>query len=117
MVGLVRIHWEPRDMDRISKSQFDRLLYQPTRFAVIAHLYRGEAPFVDICRVLGIKSAGALSAHAKLLEDAGYIEMRKSFVGRKARTLLALTTKGREALAGHKAALDSITDVPMEAAE
>ena len=41
---------------------------------------------------------GNLSAHMSKLEEAGYLEVEKSFKGKRPNTLLRLTTRGREAL-------------------
>ena len=43
-------------------------------------------------------SDGNLSVHARRLEEAGYIEIRKSFDGRIPRTDYRLTETGRQAL-------------------
>ncbi len=43
-------------------------------------------------------SDGNLSVHARRLEEAGYIEIRKSFEGRMPRTDYRLTAAGRKAL-------------------
>jgi DNA-binding MarR family transcriptional regulator len=43
-------------------------------------------------------SDGNLSVHARRLEEAGYVEIRKSFEGRIPRTEYRLTKPGREAL-------------------
>lgn len=40
---------------------------------------------------------GNLGAHIRVLEDAGYIEVEKGFVGRRPRTLCRVTQLGREA--------------------
>jgi hypothetical protein len=93
------------------RQQLDNLLHQPTRLGVIAHLVRcgGQAAFVDVCQALGIQHPGALSAHNAVLDDAGYITLRKSFTGKKARTLLVLTAKGRDAFSKHVAAFAAMT--------
>jgi DNA-binding MarR family transcriptional regulator len=97
------------------RQQLDNLLHQPTRLGVIAHLVRcgGEASFIDVCQALDIEHPGALSAHNRVLEDAGYLELKKFFVGRKGRTLLVLTPKGRRAFSGHRTAFAAITDSSM----
>jgi len=46
-------------------------------------------------------SDGNLSVHARRLEEAGYVEIRKSFEGRIPRTSYRLTTTGRKALQGY----------------
>ena len=43
-------------------------------------------------------SDGNLSVHARRLEEAGYVEIRKSFEGRMPRTDYRLTESGRQAL-------------------
>jgi len=55
-------------------------------------------------------SPSALSKNVSALEDAGYVTVRKGHVGKTPRTWLALTLAGREALAGHLAALQLIAD-------
>jgi len=40
---------------------------------------------------------GNLSAHMSKLEEAGYIDIIKEFVGKKPHTMLKLTKKGRRA--------------------
>ena len=46
-------------------------------------------------------SDGNLSVHARRLEEAGYVEIRKSFEGRIPRTEYRLTRTGRQALKGY----------------
>ena len=46
-------------------------------------------------------SDGNLSVHARRLEEAGYVEIRKSFEGRIPRTDYRLTETGRQALQGY----------------
>ncbi len=89
--------------------QFDKTLYQPCRLATISHLVRcgGEERLMSIGAAIGVR-APLLSTHARLLADAGYIEIRKSFVERRARTVLVLTPRGRQAFADHKAALSAM---------
>jgi DNA-binding MarR family transcriptional regulator len=75
----------------------DRLLHEPARYVVAAHLYAlAEADFVFLLRMSGL-SAGNLSSHMSKLEDAGYVNVTKSFVERRPQTTFSLTTKGRKA--------------------
>ena len=53
-------------------------------------------------------SDGNLSAHARKLEDAGYIEIEKSFKGRRPHTAMRLTKEGRNAYQKYLALLKSI---------
>jgi DNA-binding MarR family transcriptional regulator len=93
------------------ESQFDSQFLQPTRFAVVGFLLSrasGKAPFVEICRSLGIEHYGILSAHARALERARYLTQQKSFVDRKPQTQLVLTNEGRQAFARHLICLDAL---------
>ena len=53
---------------------------------------------------------GNLGAHLEKLEAAGYIEIRKRFHGKKPRTEVLATVKGRSAFADHTEALKQIID-------
>jgi len=46
-------------------------------------------------------SDSVLSKQSRLLEEAGYVEVRKGAVGRRPRTWFRLTTSGREAFQAH----------------
>jgi DNA-binding MarR family transcriptional regulator len=62
-------------------------------------------------------SDSALSKHARTLEDAGYVEVRKGAVGRRPRTWLRLTDSGRTAFIRHMQALAQIGDGTTSAAD
>jgi DNA-binding PadR family transcriptional regulator len=42
------------------------------------------------------------------LEEVGYLTIKKTFVGRRPKTFLAITTEGRKAFDAHVAALEAI---------
>jgi DNA-binding MarR family transcriptional regulator len=48
---------------------------------------------------------GNLGAHLATLEGRGYIAVDKEFVARRPKTFVAVTPAGRQAFAGHVAAL------------
>jgi len=50
----------------------------------------------------------ALSKQVGTLESAGYVKVRKGYVGKRPRTWLSLTRPGRAAYEGHLAALRAI---------
>ncbi|MEU7900178.1 transcriptional regulator [Nonomuraea sp. NPDC049152] len=54
-------------------------------------------------------SDSLLSKHMLTLEEAGYVEVHKSFVGKRPRTSLSLTDEGRAAFAAYTAVLRRIT--------
>lgn len=94
----------------------DETIHHPTRLAVVAFLSAcDEADFAavrDGCQV----SDSVLSKTASVLEAAGYLNVRKGHVGKRPRTWLSLTPAGRQALAGHIAALQDIVATARTAA-
>ncbi|WP_028923229.1 winged helix-turn-helix domain-containing protein [Pseudonocardia acaciae] len=88
--------------------RFDELIHAPTRLSIVALLASSEwAAFAFIRDSVGL-SDSALSKQLTTLEDAGYIELRKAFVGKRPRTSARLTTVGRAAFEQHVAALQRI---------
>jgi DNA-binding PadR family transcriptional regulator len=77
---------------------FDATLLSATRLpiVVVLALYE-EADFTFLKNELGM-SDGNLGANLRKLEDEGFISCQKSFVGRKPRSLYALSAKGRTLL-------------------
>jgi DNA-binding MarR family transcriptional regulator len=51
---------------------------------------------------------GNLASHLKALEKEEYIEVKKSFVGRKPNTRYAVTPKGRDAFGDHLKGLQGL---------
>jgi DNA-binding MarR family transcriptional regulator len=51
---------------------------------------------------------GNLGAHLITLEGAGYLTIKKTFLGRRPKTFLAITAQGTQAFAAHVAALEAI---------
>ncbi len=51
---------------------------------------------------------GNLASHLKALEKEEFIEMRKSFIGRKPNTSFIITPAGRMAFEGHLSALEKL---------
>ncbi|MEZ5489698.1 MAG: transcriptional regulator [Gammaproteobacteria bacterium] len=86
----------------------DRLIHEKTRLGIVSALAASKyLTFNDLKALLDI-SDGNLSAHARKLEEAGYITCRKDFEGRTPRTRYALSAAGRRALKnyiGHMEAL------------
>ncbi len=74
----------------------DKLIHEPARLAVITILDAVEsADFLYLQRAAGL-TKGNLSVHLQKLEQAGLIEIQKTFQGKIPRTLCRLTMKGKE---------------------
>jgi DNA-binding MarR family transcriptional regulator len=90
---------ESRDLT--SLVDIDRLVHEPARLAVMALLYVVEsADFIFMMNQTGL-TWGNLSAHMSKLEEAGYIEVEKTFKGKRPNTMLRLTHEGREAFSSY----------------
>lgn len=91
----------------------DRLIHEPARLALIAALaVVRDADFVYLLRETGL-TKGNLASHMDKLEQAGYVEIEKTFVDRTPRTLYRLTRKGRAALRRYRRAmLDLLGELP-----
>jgi len=77
--------------------EVDRLIHEPARLKIIAILYVLEsADFTFLLNQTGM-TWGNLSSHMTKLEEAGYLEVEKTFKGRRPNTMLKLTEKGRQA--------------------
>ncbi|MEV6304424.1 transcriptional regulator [Actinoplanes sp. NPDC051861] len=88
--------------------RFDELIHAPTRLSLVSLLAATEwADFKFLRDSVGL-SDSALSKQLTTLEEAGYVEIRKSFVGKRPRTSARLTEQGRQAFADHVAALQEI---------
>lgn len=81
----------------------DLLISNRVRAGVLAFLSdRGVADFTELAATLELAN-NTLSSHLQRLEAAAYIELRRGFLGRKPRTRVVLTAKGRQAWLAHLA--------------
>ena len=91
-----------------SATDLDRLIHERTRLALVSALAADAMlTFNELKTILSI-SDGNLSAHARKLEDAGYIDCSKSFDGRVPRTEYRLTTSGKQALQKYIAHMEAL---------
>jgi len=89
-------------------ARFDELIHAPTRLSLVSFLAAtGWADFAVLRDSVGL-SDSALSKQLTTLEQAGYVEIRKTFVGKRPRTSARLTPDGRAAFDGHVLALQQI---------
>ena len=82
-------------------SEADPLASNRVRAGILAFLSdRGSADFTELASVLTLAN-NTLSSHLQRLETAGYLELRRGFLGRKPRTRVVLTSAGRAAWLAH----------------
>jgi len=86
-------------------SELDRVIHEPGRLMIVA-LLSGlrECDYRYLVHETEMNK-GTLSSHLARLEEAGYIEIEKTFRGKIPRTLLRLTNSGREAFAAYRKSL------------
>jgi DNA-binding MarR family transcriptional regulator len=91
----------------------DEIIHQSTRLRIVAALNalgaREKMEFGQL-KVLLDATDGNLATHLNVLEKAQYIDVEKDFVGKKPRTRVALTAKGRKALRAHVGYLRAVLD-------
>ena len=88
----------------------DRLIHEPARFTIMAHLYVVEsADFLFLMRQTGL-TRGNLSSHMSKLEAAGYIDVEKEFVAKKPHTMLSLSNDGRKAFQDYRESMKRVLD-------
>jgi DNA-binding MarR family transcriptional regulator len=95
-------------------AEIDRIIHAPARLRIMSTLIalppQSSVDFRALGKALELTD-GNLGAHLQTLEEAGYVKVEKSFVERKPRTHLAVTTKGRARFEEHVAALREICRV------
>ena len=85
--------------------RLDDVVHQRVRLGILAVLDQADrADFTYLRNALGLTD-GNLSRHLTVLEEAGYLEISKTFEGRKPRTWVRSTRRGQAALAEEMAAL------------
>lgn len=88
----------------------DRLIHEPARLMILAILYVVEsADFLFLMRQTGL-TWGNLSSHLSKLEEAGYVEIEKEFVGKKPHTMLHLTDEGRRSFRDYRQRMKQVLD-------
>jgi DNA-binding MarR family transcriptional regulator len=86
----------------------DREIHEPARLGIMMLLSAADwADFPSLCLTLRL-TRGNLSAHISRLERCGYVQVKKSIVGKMPHTEYRLTKSGRKALSDYWSALDAI---------
>ena len=83
--------------ERVS-GELDKVIHERMRLGIISALAANEKlSFSDLKSLLNTTD-GNISVHARKLEDAGYLAVKKSFSGRTPLTEYKITAAGRKAL-------------------
>ncbi len=101
--------------DSIKPDDIDPVIHERVRLSIVSALaVAPDMSFNELKSTLGL-SDGNLSAHATSLQRAGYIEIAKTFKGRRPHTTMRLTPIGQQAFRGYVGTLRKIIDKGDEA--
>ena len=88
--------------------KIDEVIHGRLRLGIMVYLAEAEvADFTELKKVLDA-TQGNLSVHLRKLQDAGYVEIEKSFLNLKPLTRIRITEAGRRAFAYYLEALDKL---------
>lgn len=85
-------------IETTNPSALDPIIHVRVRLGIVSALAVEDSLTFNELKERLDTSDGNLSVHARKLEEAGYLEIRKSFEGRMPRTDYRLTDAGRDAL-------------------
>jgi DNA-binding HxlR family transcriptional regulator len=98
----------PRGARTTDDAKFDRLVYERVRLGIMSALAVNEQLTFNELKALFDVSDGNLSAHARKLEEAGYVACTKSFKARRPKSEYRLTAVGRKALHRYLAHIEAV---------
>ena len=86
--------------------QINKAFENRVRLGIMSVLMANESiDFVTLKSLLDLTD-GNLASHARNLEEFGYIQCIKQFIGRKPNTSFSITDRGRESFISHINALE-----------
>jgi DNA-binding transcriptional ArsR family regulator len=89
-------------------TELDRTIHEPARLLIVALLAGvSEADFLWVLRETAL-TKGNLSSHLTKLEEAGYVEIDKTYRGKIPLTVLRLTRQGKGAFDAYKRNLNGL---------
>jgi DNA-binding MarR family transcriptional regulator len=90
--------------------QLDRVIHEKGRLAIMSMLAASpRLSFTELRDALGMTD-GNITAHARTLQEAGYVAVTKVFQAGRPLTTFALTESGRTAFAAYVRLLEQIVD-------
>lgn len=95
-------------MDGFDVEAIDEVIHGRVRLGIMAYLSGAEAADFNELKGRLKVTDGNLSVHLRKLEDAGYVSVEKTFVGRKPLTRAKLTEAGRSAFVAYLDALKKL---------
>jgi len=90
--------------------RLDDVIHGRMRLGIMAYLANAEVADFNELKAALEATQGNLSIHLRKLEEAGYLAIEKSFLGRKPLTRARLTEAGRKAFAAYLDAISRLLD-------
>ena len=88
----------------------DETVHQRVRLGILSVVVEARRADFTYLRDSLALTDGNLSRHLQVLESAGYVDVEKTFEGRRPRTWVSVTKEGRRALAAEITALRALLD-------
>ncbi len=91
--------------------ELDPIIHERIRLYIMVYLLQNEESDFNSLKEFTKTTEGNLASHLKVLEENKYIEIRKTFIGRRPKTFYKLTKKGKEKLSEY---LENIKNIIKE---
>ena len=95
-------------MSSFDIGKLDDVIHGRMRLGIMAYLANADAADFNELKALLQATQGNLSVHLRKLEEADYIAIEKSFLGRKPLTRARITDKGKSAFKAYLEALGKL---------
>ena len=93
----------------------DAVIHAPARLQIVMQLFVIDAADATFLLNRTGLTWGNLSTHISKLEEAGYVSVEKAFQGKKPRTMIRLTNKGRSAFETYRSKMQGALSDPGDA--
>ena len=98
------------DLGPLAPADIDRLIHEPARLLILANLYVVASADFQFLMNRARLTWGNLSSHLTKLEEAGYVSVEKTYLGKRPYTLLAISEQGRDAFESYRSQMQAILD-------
>lgn len=102
--------------DDFNIDAIDEVIHGRVRLGIMAFLSTADSAEFSTLKARLQLTDGNLSVHLRKLEEAGYVEVIKQFVGRKPQTQAKITRAGRTAFSKYLQAMSALVDGQGEGA-
>jgi DNA-binding HxlR family transcriptional regulator len=109
-----RLRSEPGGALDGDPSELDRLIHERLRLGIVTALAVNDCLSFNELKAMLRATDGNLSVHARKLEEAGYIECRKSFHGRVPKTEYRLSPVGKGAFERYLNHMEALIEAVRE---